>query len=162
MDNPTPPFFRWLFALGCFGVAGWLVKSGIDDVDVGRFLSAALVFALGAVSIFTDLISLATRPFTAFIDSVFFPGGKPAKPSLNLKLPEYYRREGRHEEALAEYRKILKHYPDEPEAYEGAIELLMEEFGDTGTARKIYRRSKKRKVELSPQVSAKVSWGAER
>lgn len=161
MDNPTPPFFRWLFALGCFGVAGWLVNLGIagDNVDVGPFLAAALVFALGVVSIFADLLALATRPFTAFIDSVFFPGGKAAKPTLNLKLPEYYRREGRHEEALAEYRKILKHYPGEPRAYEGAIELLVEEFGDSEAARKLYRRSQRKKVEIAPQVIALIPWG---
>ena len=93
-----------------------------------------------------------TRPFMLLIDSVFFPGGKRSKPVLNLKLPAYYVKEQRYAEALDEYEKILKHYPDEVEAYEGAIWLYSEIFDEKGEAEKLIRKASRRRLVLDERI----------
>jgi RnfABCDGE-type electron transport complex B subunit len=56
--------------------------------------------------------------------------------------------EGRYEEALAEYRKILRHYPDVAEAYEQAIWIEAVVNGSPQRAAKLLRRARRRRVEV--------------
>lgn len=148
----TKPILRWIFAIGCFGVSAWMAKTGYDSLDPGYLGLALLLFVVAFASIFTKLLAIAARPFTLLIDSIFFPGGPLSRPILNLKLPHYYLREGRYDEALEEYRKIIRFYPDEAEAYEGAIELLVRRFQDFSTAEKLYRKSRRRHLVLNPVI----------
>lgn len=121
-------------------------------MDPGGLIWGVVLCVLGVIAILTNLIEILTKPFTMFIDAVFFPGGAFSKPVLNLKLPEYYLREGRFDEALDEYKKIIRHYPDEAAAYEGAIDLLVNEFKDLGEAKKLHRKSKRRRLVLVERV----------
>ncbi len=95
---------------------------------------------------------LATRPLMAVIDGIFLPGGRLEKPVLNLKLPAHYLDEARYEEALKEYRQILKHYPDETEAYEKSIWLEAAVFKRPAAARALLKRAKRRRLVLDPMM----------
>ncbi len=159
MEGPHP-IFRWTFAIGCFGLALWFLKNAFPPIegefrpfDTSGLVIGGLLLALGFFAIVTNVIQIATKPFVLLIDSIFFPGGKLSKPILNLKLPEFYLREGRYEEALDEYQKIMRHYPDETAAYEGAIDLLVNEFSDLNEAGKIHRKSQRRHLILLERVN---------
>jgi len=138
--------------LTLLGLAWHLVSTGQDPLDVPRLLLAATAFLAGIASVWDLVFRLATRPFLLFIDLVFSPGGHFRKPVLNLKLPAHYLKEGRHEEALAEYRKILTHHPREPEAYEKAIWLEASVFGRNAEASKLLRRAKRRGLTLDERI----------
>jgi len=149
----THPVFRWIFSIGFFGVAGSLLQRGYQQLDPTQLGFGLLFFFVGVAVIFTKLLELACRPLIMVIDAIFFPGGKLSKPVKNLKLPLYYEKENRWEEALAEYRKIIRYYPDEALAYEGAIRILMEELGDFPQAEALYAKSQRRNLPLSGQVA---------
>lgn len=147
---------RWLFGVGLLGLSYHYATTGYEDGQFGRILGGAGLFVLGILFLWRTIFHLATRPLTRLVDSLFFPGGKLGKPLLNLKLPAYYINEGRYEEALAEYRKILKYYPDEIEAYEKTIWLLHDVFDDARGAEKLIRRAKKRNLILDERVVRSV------
>jgi tetratricopeptide (TPR) repeat protein len=148
---------RWLFGFGLLGLSYHFTTTGYEGEDMLLVLAGAGLFLLGIVFLWKTIFYLATRPLTRMVDSLFFPGGKLAKPLLNLKLPAYYINEGRYEEALAEYRKILKHYPDEAEAYEKTIWLLHEIFEDPSGARSLIRRAKRRHLTLDQRIVRSVT-----
>lgn len=150
---------RWLVAAGLFHFA-WRTILPLRELeakaDPGPILLAAVAFLSGAVLIWSDLFRLATLPLTALIDSLIFPRAKLARPVLNLKLPAHYLTEGRHEEALEEYRKILKHHPDETEAYEKAVWLEVSVFQRPAAAEKLLRRAARRGLELDERLAMLV------
>jgi hypothetical protein len=70
-----------------------------------------------------ELTQFASSGFTRFIDAVFFPGGREAKPPYTLKLARFYVEKQRWEEAEAEYARMLSFYPDQPEAWQERLTL---------------------------------------
>ncbi len=145
---------RWLVGLVLLGLAWYLVipQETEDPIDVPRLLLGAAAFVAGIAMLWPMILHLATKPLLRMVDSLFSPGGRLEKPILNLKLPAHYVNEGRYEEALAEYRKILRAHPGEAEAYEKAIWLEAEVFQRRGEAMKLLRRAKRRRVELDERV----------
>lgn len=151
MEGPHP-IFRWIFAIGCFGVSASLVRNGTQELNPSQIALGILFLTVGITSIFTKLLEIACRPAVMMVDAIFFPGGKLSKPIKNLKLPAYYEKEMRLEEALAEYEKVIRYYPDEPIAYEGAIRILIREFDDYPAAEKLFARSQRRNLVLSDEA----------
>lgn len=151
--------FRWLVGLGFFGVSFWMAKTGYLQTNLTLLLGSVPLFLCGVVAIWKTVFHLFTRPLFLLIDSIFFPGGKLSKPVKNLKLPTYYLNEQRYSEALDEYLKILKHYPDETEAYERAIWLYAEIFDNPGEARKWVRRARRRHLVLDERI-VRIALGA--
>ncbi len=147
---------RWLFGVGLLGLAYHFATKGYESGNLSRVVGGAGLFLLGFAFLWKTIFHLATRPLMRMVDALFFPGGKLDKPILNLKLPAYLVNQGRYDEALAEYRKILKHHPDEVEAYEKAIWLLHEIFDDPSAAAKLIRRAKKRHLALDERVVRSV------
>ncbi len=163
---------RWLIGLGLLGFGISLitreipptsppadVEIGLDslrpDLHFGRlFLGMASIIA-GAIAIAPDLIRVAASPLLGLIDSIFLPGRRGGKPDLNLRLPVYYREQERYEDALAEYRKIIRFHPERPEGWIGAIELLLEPFERPAKARKLYERGR-RKLRAFPDALAEL------
>lgn len=140
---------RWLAGIGFWGLALFLAKSSYDRGDLSRlFLVAVPLFACGFAILWRPIFDLATRPLVWMIDAVFFPGGRLEKPMLNLKLPSYYLNQERYSEARAEYWKIIRHHPDETEAYEKLIWLALEIFEDPREAEKVLRKARKRNLAL--------------
>ena len=140
--------YRWILGIAFLGVAFWCATTGYENLNFFLLLLAVPLFVAGISCLWKTIFYAATRPFTAMIDAVFFPGGKLSKPVLNLKLPRYYVNESRFDEALEEYQRIIKHYPDEAEAYDGAISLYVEIFEEPDEARKLYDRAKRRHLVL--------------
>lgn len=143
---------RWIVALAFFGLAGWAAKTGYDTSRIGLLGAALPLFLVGVAFVWKTLFFLATRPLVVFIESIVFPRHRIEKPPLNLKLPAFYINEGRYTEAMEEYRKILKHYPDEPEAYEKAAWLNREIFDDPEEALRLIRKAERRSLVLDERV----------
>ena len=74
---------------------------------------------------------------------IFFPSARFNKPPLSYLLADFYSTHGRHEEAIHEYLKILRYYPNERRAYLGVISLC-NTIGATEVAAKYERRFRKR------------------
>lgn len=144
--------FRWGGAVGCFGISFYLAKEGYESQQFNIMFLGAPVFALGILIIWKPLFQLITRPLMMMVDSIFFPGGSLEKPPLNLKLPAYYIEHERYEEARTEYRRIIKHYPDEVEAYERLVWLEAEIFEDRREARNLLRKARRRHLTLSENL----------
>jgi hypothetical protein len=145
--------FRLLAGGGLLWLAWQFGTRGQDPVNLPRLLLAAAAFLASMAFLWTTIFRLATKPILVFIDLVFSPGGRLEKPVLNLKLPAHYLKAERYEEALAEYRKILKHHPGETEAWEKAIWLESEVFGRRKAAAKLRRAARRRRVPLGPDTT---------
>lgn len=159
---PASRIARWLFGIGCLGLGAWLVAHGLrSDVSLipdpdselpvttlhdtaASLIGGGLLILLGTLLLATDLAALAAAPLHALIDAIYLPGGRADKPTLNLKLPAYYREQDRPGEALAEYRKILRHHPDTLEAWIGALDLLVITYEDMPAARRLHARGRRR------------------
>lgn len=145
--------FRWGGAFGCFGLSLYLAKAGYESQLFHIMFLGAPVFVLGVIIIWKPLFRLITHPIHLLIDSIFFPGGSLDKPLLNLKLPAYYIEEQRFEEARTEYRRIIKHYPNETEAYENLIWLELEIFKDGSEAKRLLRKARRRHLTLNQKTN---------
>ncbi len=167
---------RWGFGLGCLGYGIHLMAAQIEyaylatDTEVlqiERGLSLGALFSgiglviVGALALAPDLVRIAARPFTALIDAIFLPGGRADKPEPDFKLPAYYELEGRHEDALAAYQKILRHHPDLPEAWIGAVRLLAGALDRPAEAESLRRRARRR-LRRHPESLAELdaAWDA--
>ncbi len=70
-----------------------------------------------------EVFRYATFCFTGFIDAVFFPGRREAKPPYTLKLARFYREQQRLSEAEAEYARVLSFHPEQLEAWQERLDL---------------------------------------
>lgn len=116
-----------------------------------RLITAVVLLLVGAGCLAPALVGWIARPFTAFIDSVFHPRQRADKPPVNLELPAYYERQSRFEDALEEYRKIVRFHPEEPAGWQGVIRLLREPFHAPKEAEKI-RRKAVRRFRSQPEI----------
>ena len=148
----TRVVFRWIFGISFLGLAFWAATVGYRIENYSLMFGSVPLFIVGIGIVWKQLFALAVQPLMLFIESIYLPGGKLSKPVLNLKLPAYYFNEGRYSEALEEYRKVLKYYPDEIEAYERLIWLHSEIFDEIGEARKLIRKAKRRHLVLDERV----------
>jgi hypothetical protein len=141
---------RLLAGGGLLWLACQFGTRGQDPLNLPRLLIAAVAFLAAMAFLWATAFRLATKPFRLLVDLVFSPGGRLEKPILNLKLPAHYLKEGRYEEALAEYRRILRHHPDETEAWEKAIWLESRIFGRNAAAAKLERTARRRGLRPGP------------
>lgn len=155
-------FLRWILAAALLAAAWQLVSVEPDDEGGHRFLLAGLLFLVAAALLWSYVFRLATRPFFNLIDLVFLPGGRLERPMLNLKLPAHYIEQGRYEEALEEYTKILRHHPDEVEAYEKAIWLWAAVFKRSEKAAAVLRKAERRRLVIDEAMVRLARRGAVR
>ena len=110
------------------GVMGFLIVTPYSQADWFSFpfpalLLDAMLAVASAMLIAPEIAIVASSGFTRFIDAVFFPGGREAKPPYTLKLARFYVEKQRWEEAEAEYARMLSFYPDQPEAWQERLTL---------------------------------------
>ena len=110
-------------------IAGFTVAKGALESsspwDALFPMCCAFVLWMGAAVLLQRKISkILALPFLRFIDSIYLPGGHARKPPLNYDLAWHYEKMGRDDEALDEYRMILKYYPGELEAIAGMVRIL--------------------------------------
>ena len=147
--------FRTLGGLACLCAAWYLgIHQQAPDalLDAGSVLLGALLFVLGMALLWPLLFQIAMKPLFALADQVFSPSDRESKPALNLKLPDHYLNEGRHEEALAEYLEAIRHHPRAREAYEKAIWLQASVFQNPAEAERLFRKARRRKLTLDPAI----------
>ena len=101
-----------------------------ETLDAVNFFAGVFrPFILGTGAAFLiapELAQLASSGFTSFIDAVFFPGSREAKPPYTLKLARFYVENQRFDEAEAEYARMLSFYPDQPEAWHERLGLAFQ------------------------------------
>ena len=113
------------------GVLGFLIVTPYSQEDWFSFPFPALLLdatlALASAELIAPEIAIvASSGFTRFIDAVFFPGGREAKPPYTLKLARFYVENQRFEEAEAEYARMVSFYPDQPEAWQERLALAFQ------------------------------------
>lgn len=165
-DPMIGKIIRWLLAAGCIGLCLWLMMHAMSAEasataaaspspaeEISTSANAArpmpyLVFAgfalIGAVILIApDTIGMLCGAVGQMFGNVIFPEQWNAKPGLSYTLPRHYMNEGRFEEAVAEYEKILRYYPEEKDAH---VELLTAaaQCGDTKAYNKYAKLLKKR------------------
>jgi len=146
---------RWLLAAGCFVFSWKLMAAGLRMEGMGA--APYVIFSMAGFLITVFLTSPETalrmaewcsRPFVA----ILFPSDEFAKPPLTYRLARRYRGEKRWEDAARQYRKIIRYYPKERDAY---LELLdvAAQMGDRKLKRKyaalFQRRFAQRPEKLS-------------
>jgi len=137
---------RWLLAGICVGAFIILMQRA----TVSDFVPAAaqVIFAMLALisSVFL-IIPETVKPFAALagecFGSIFFPNTRFQKPPLSYLLANLYYKEMRYEDALEEYQKIIRYYPNERTAYLELISIC-QLIGETKLARKYLHRFKRR------------------
>jgi hypothetical protein len=151
MDDPVPLTVnlvgRWGFALlFLLPLLGWLPDpvTGFLTFDPAAdfwdqwnpfhgLFEPFMLGILAAMMLAPEGAALASSGFTRFIDAVFFPGGREAKPPYSLKLARFYAEKERWDEAEAEYARMLEFYPDMREAWQERLELAFRRPATAGT-----------------------------
>ncbi len=135
---------RYLGAMGFLGVSLWLFNKSATVPEPETGLGYGMLGMIGIIAGTALLTPEIYTVITRVVDGLYFPGGKLDKPILSYKLPEFYRKEERFEESLEHYDIILEHYPREARAWIGAIELLIEDFGNRRQAESYYQRGRRK------------------
>ena len=130
------PWLRsWSVRFSCLKLGMWISESVAENLNTaGRWILAVLCLSLVlqggffmalflAFLIAPEISVLSSSGFTRFIDAVFFPGAREAKPPYTLKLARFYVEKQRWEEAETEYARMLSFYPDQPEDWQERLTL---------------------------------------
>jgi hypothetical protein len=125
-----------------FKVAGGSFGGGIDALggNLGRALGAMILLILSGCFFSSTLCDILSRPFTRFIDTIYFGNDDRELPPVNLKLTGIYRAELRFEEALAECERQLEYHPRSPELWREMI-CTAGEAGDRDLVQQLQRRA---------------------
>jgi hypothetical protein len=143
LENDTALLFnvlgRWAFAVTWIAALLAWVPRGVEDFLTwnprageepmhGHFTGLFLHWAISvlcAMLVAPEFSRIASSGLTAFIDAVFFPGGREAKPPYTLKLARFYVQKKRWDEAEAEYARMLSFHPDQPEAWAERLAIAL-------------------------------------
>jgi len=141
-------------ALGAFFLVCFFRAAGSAMNEAGMGLSAYMMaigpaifsvsfLILAAICFSRTLSDLLCRPFTRFIDTVYFGHDDRDPPPLNLKLAGAYRAERRYEEAIAEYERQLEYHPRSAQLW---LELVRtaQEAGEQEKAQQFLRTALRR------------------
>jgi hypothetical protein len=101
------------------------------DMPVRAVFTAAICLIAGGIVLATVFAPHAAKPFTGFIDAVYFGGNRQDEdPPLNLRLPRAYRAERCFQKAIDECERQLTWHSLSPELW---AELLLAQRGGSGT-----------------------------
>jgi hypothetical protein len=106
----------------------------------------------GAFFFLPELAPLVAAPVVRFLSGFVFPNETGEVP-LDYTLARFYAKNGRPEEALEQYFKILENYPQEIDAYREGLEVARS-TGDAEAAERLAKMAR-RKLE-SPEARAEV------
>lgn len=140
-DDSFPWFRRvlpgaFLIGLGLFQLQGITTgpESQITETVFRALMGLALVLA-GAILIARPLAQWIVTPFVRML----FPEDHNYTPPPLYSLARHYCKQGRFEEAIRQYHKILKHHPQEIEAYLELVQLLLI-LGQRAEAESVYKK----------------------
>lgn len=123
---------RWFLAAVCLLLSIKLMVSAflIESLSAAPLVVVSVFSFLAAVFLTAKETALRAADWVGQKwANIFFPSEEFSRPPLSYKLARHYRMVRRFEDALAQYRKIIRYYPEETDAY---LELLAiaEELGD--------------------------------
>lgn len=110
-------------------------KGGMGGVIGASFIILGL-FIVSCTIIAPPIAAFLAEPFA----ELYMPKGEVIPPPLYY-LVEKYESEGRFDEALAEYQKILRYHPQDYPAHEGRMRLAVHGLRDVDLARNYFRES---------------------
>lgn len=153
---------RWIIGVAMITKgAAMLVKSAAGSSDggyAGAMAYALLSFALiilGLLLIARDITQWITTPIWRFISGIIFPDEKFERPRVNYALPRGYRQRFRPEDAIEHYLDIIRHHPQELDAYLECMEVMIETGDREGVERLLATARKKlRSAAARKQVAA--------
>ncbi len=126
---------RWMAAAGFFFLAlRWLAKSGPTGMFPGLFL-----LIVGVKLLSPELVEWVSMPIQAVFNSILWPGDSDPPP-LDYTLARFYCQQGRYEEAVEQYFRLLRHHPRELAAYLEGIAAAFDANAPE-SARKFYRKA---------------------
>lgn len=138
---------RWLLAVALLYGAYWFANRALLYEGFSA-LSYLLAFAVqlisSAILIAPELAHCLGGIIFKPLVSIFLPDEKFFRPPLSYILARKYAQDKRYQDAVQEYLKIIKHYPDEREPYEEIIRIATF-VGDTQTAAKFKHKLGKKK-----------------
>jgi len=114
---------------------------------VGGLLLGMSLLIVAAVCFCPEVVNIVAGPIFRWIDSIYLPGGRADRAPLSFRLSDHYEKTRQFDLAVAEYRRILEDYPDEPKAYEGLVRLLASDLEDPKSARRWLKRGLRRVPE---------------
>lgn len=154
---------KWIAALACLAGGWWMFQQAPAETENSEETYRALAWAAGGFLLIATAAALCIAPIGRWlvdlIEVVMLPsGGSYTAPAL-YKLPEYYIREGRYGDALAEYEKIQKNHPRDLAAFEGRLYVLHACMGNTAAAETLFKKGlrrvgKDRVAELEAYMAA--------
>jgi hypothetical protein len=125
-------YLRWGLALLCgVGILG-IVRAGLMMDMFGPYGAAlgivgiVALLALIAALLSSELTTFVTAPVARLIDDAFgLHGNLGGKPPLEYRTADYNASVGRWQEALFQYERLLRHYPDDMRSHLGALKSAM-------------------------------------
>jgi tetratricopeptide (TPR) repeat protein len=137
------PVLRWAIAaalfFGMFHVLKRTTEGGDDYLRVFVQCLFGLASAVaGSVLVAPELAAWAVIPISSAFDAIFLGRRDFDPPPAAYTLARFYREQERYEEALEEYRKIIRYHPEEIAAYLEAIEIAQANALPK-VARRLYR-----------------------
>jgi hypothetical protein len=110
---------------------------------VGLALLVMCLLIISAILFSGSLSHVAARPFTGFIDSIYFGNNSRDVPPLTLRLARAYRRDLRFEEALEECERQLEYHPRSADLWFEMIHTARES-GDEKSMQACIRKARRR------------------
>lgn len=127
--------------------AGAIIVNLLIRTAIGVIAMFFVLRWLGWLSIFGFLMILpiaflVARPLAQLISlssgSLFFPNQHFDKPQPVYGIPQSRRKEGRYEEALEGFRKIVDEHEEESAAWIQMIDIAITDLHDAGRAKQLY------------------------
>lgn len=146
---------RWILAIVAFVYCARHFGK-ISSADGMLSGAAPAIFGFGALIagvllITPDVVVPLAALFGRMVSGIIMPGGTADKPSLSYLLARRFRDQMRMEEAIAEYEKIIRHYPREETAYLELLAIAAE--ADEKVFRRYLKKFKRQFGRLPSSVS---------
>ncbi len=124
----------------------------------GPALGSMICLVLAGIFFSRSLSEFLSRPFTRFIDGIYFGSNDREPPPVNLKLAGIYRGERRYEDAIAEYERQLESHPPSLELWSELIRTARE-AGSLNEARHYFSKARRRVMrDDREQLEREFSW----
>lgn len=133
----------FLIASFCFALGIGFFSVDVPEEEKMKSLGFAATGLVCFVIGFAFIISPLIRLVSAGFESLFWPSDSYIPPP-NFKLAEWYQKEGRYGESIAEYEKMLKHHSHNSDVYLGLIRVQLLSMGDSNSALKTYNTALKK------------------
>ena len=119
----------------------WLSWHLLATAQGGWAAAGQLLFGMASLIVSGTILAWPiARLLAEPAGSLYYPGGQFDKPPPMYGIPEAKRNKGLYREALAEYARIAREYPDEVKPYEEMMDIAIVELRSPRHCDDIYRR----------------------